>query len=308
MDGRPHRHVGRLRQLLHERQRRRPVVLQLQRHRLPALRAARRPVGEPARARRLHVGAVLQHGPRRGAGHLHLHVRRVRRGQPDRQHRADPGVRAEQLRPAIARPGRHGLLRGLLPAADRRRREDAQGPDRADERPPDPARRQRRRRTAAGHEPRAEQGHERERLHLGLPVLQRRRRQHQHLLGVDRQRVPAVAAGRPRDDVLDRAASRSPCRRRAPGPPEPRRSRSSAARTTRRSLRSSRPPATRSTRPPATASPSRCRRPRRGTCGSPSPRTRPGPPDRSPSSRSTPRTRARPRSRRPRRATCRARR
>ena len=29
--------------------------------------------------------AVLQHGPRRRAGHLHLHVRRVRRGQPDRQ-------------------------------------------------------------------------------------------------------------------------------------------------------------------------------------------------------------------------------
>ena len=46
--------------------------------------------GAAARPRRLHVAPVLQHGPRRRAGHLHLDVRRVRRGQPDRQDRREP--------------------------------------------------------------------------------------------------------------------------------------------------------------------------------------------------------------------------
>ena len=67
----------------------RPGRLQRQRHRLPALRPARRRVGQPARPRRLHVAPVLQHGPGRRAGHLHLHVRRVQRGQPDRQDRRE---------------------------------------------------------------------------------------------------------------------------------------------------------------------------------------------------------------------------
>ena len=50
-----------------ERQRARPGRLRRPRHRLPALRAARRRVGAAARARRLHVAAVLQHGPGRRA-------------------------------------------------------------------------------------------------------------------------------------------------------------------------------------------------------------------------------------------------
>ena len=117
----------------------RPGRLQRQRHRLPALRAARRRLGEPARPRRLHVAPVLQHGPRRRPGHLHLDVRRVQRGQPDRQDGRDPGRCPGRLRPAGPGRGRHRLLLRLLPAAHRRRRPHAQGPDRADRDPPDPA-------------------------------------------------------------------------------------------------------------------------------------------------------------------------
>jgi chitodextrinase len=59
--------------------------LQRERHRLSALRHARRPVRAPPRARRLHVAHVLQHGSRGRPRRLHLNVRRVQRGQPDRQ-------------------------------------------------------------------------------------------------------------------------------------------------------------------------------------------------------------------------------
>ena len=50
------------------------------------------------------------------------------------------GARAGRLRPARAGRGRHRLLLGLLPAPDRRRRPDAQGPDRADRHPARPSR------------------------------------------------------------------------------------------------------------------------------------------------------------------------
>ena len=46
---------------------------------------------------------------------------------------------ADRLRPAGAGRGRHRLLVGLLPAAHRRRRPDAQGPDRPDRHPADAA-------------------------------------------------------------------------------------------------------------------------------------------------------------------------
>ena len=87
LDGRRDRHRRGLRLRLPELQRSRPGRLQRQRHRLPALRAARGRLGPAAGPRRLHVAPVLQHGPRRRPGHLHLHVRRVQRGQPDRQDR-----------------------------------------------------------------------------------------------------------------------------------------------------------------------------------------------------------------------------
>ena len=126
-------------------QRPRPGRLQRQRHRLPALRAARRRVGQPARARRLHVAAVLQHGPGRAcrASTSRCSTSSTRATRSPRPPRPQ-AMRAHRLRPPRARRGRHRLLVGLLPAADRRRRPDAQGPDRADRHPAHPAGRRRR--------------------------------------------------------------------------------------------------------------------------------------------------------------------
>ncbi|CAG7645793.1 hypothetical protein SBRY_40246 [Actinacidiphila bryophytorum] len=139
VDGRPDRQRRRRRQLLQRRHRPGPRRMRGPRHRLPAVRPARRRHRPAARARRLHVAAVLQHVPRRGAGHLHLDVRRVQRGQPDRQDRRVPGLGPHQLRLPGPRRGRHRLLLRLLPAPDRRRRPHAQGPDRPHRDPPDEA-------------------------------------------------------------------------------------------------------------------------------------------------------------------------
>ncbi len=73
------------------------------------------------------------------AGCLHLDVRRVQRGQPDRQDRRVAVLHAHQCRTARPERGRHRLLLRLLPAADRRRRPHAQGPARAHRRPAHPA-------------------------------------------------------------------------------------------------------------------------------------------------------------------------
>ena len=97
--------------------------------------------GAPARARRLHVAAVLQHGPgrrcRASTSRCSTSTTRATRSpRPPRRRRRCP-TNSGLLR---ARRGRHGLLLGLLPAPDRRRRPDAQGPDRADRRPGRPSR------------------------------------------------------------------------------------------------------------------------------------------------------------------------
>ncbi len=73
-------------------------------------------------ARRLHVAAVLQPDPGRRAGHLHLDVRRVQRGQPDRQDRRDarPGcrpARASARWTRTARPARRTTTCGSPPTA-----------------------------------------------------------------------------------------------------------------------------------------------------------------------------------------------
>ena len=95
----------------------------------------------PPPARRLLLAALLQHDPGRRAGPLRLDVRRVQRGQPDRQDRRDAGhARPAGVEHPRARRGRHGLLVGLLPADHRRRRPDAQGPARADRRSAPPSR------------------------------------------------------------------------------------------------------------------------------------------------------------------------
>ncbi|CAG6395488.1 hypothetical protein SCOCK_320089 [Actinacidiphila cocklensis] len=150
------------------------------RHRLPALRPARLRHRPPARPRRLHVAAVLPHVPRRSAGHLHLHVRRVQRRQPDRQDRRIPGLRPHQLRLPRPRRGRHRLLLRLLPPPHRRRRPHAQRPDRADRHPPHPAGRQRRRRHRTAHRPRLPALHRAQRHHRrpGLDRGHRQRRRH----------------------------------------------------------------------------------------------------------------------------------
>ena len=147
-----------------------------------------------------YVAAVLQHDPRRRAGHLHLDVRRVQRGQPDRQDRRERGAGCPTnsgIR-ALDEDGTR-LLVGLLPAHHRRRRPDAQGPARADAGPADAA--GRRRRPAADPAAtwrwasRAASQHVNERVFVpanavdGEPSV---------LLGECQRRVPAVAPGRPR--------------------------------------------------------------------------------------------------------------
>ena len=77
-----------------------PGRLRRQRHRLPALRPARRRVGAPARRTATSCGGSSTTWCAPGvAGHLHLDVRRVQRGQPDRQDRRHPG---RACRPAPA--------------------------------------------------------------------------------------------------------------------------------------------------------------------------------------------------------------
>src|SRR6185295_18824469 len=82
---------------------------------------------------RLHVAPVLRPGPAGRSRHLHLDVRRVQRGQPDRQ---DSGGRLDVSRghlgdPVHAEPGRNVLLVRLLPASHPRRRKDAERTDTA---------------------------------------------------------------------------------------------------------------------------------------------------------------------------------